>query len=138
MTSHRSRAARPEITRGLIVAGVLLAATVVIRLLSPAHLDPGVARRLLGILLGAVVVGYANGVPKALSPLMRMRCDPAAEQALRRFTGWSLALGGTAYAAAWAIAPLTHANLIGASLLGTAVLLVLVRIALAGPGRSRD
>ena len=123
-------------SRGLIVAGVLLGVAAGLKLLSPGHLSPEAAHRILGVLLGAVVVVYANAVPKALSPLMQMRCDPVAEQAIRRFTGWSLVLGGAAYSGVWAIAPLAYANLLAASLLGSTVLLVVLRLARSGRSRS--
>ena len=71
-----------------------------------------------------------NAVPKAFVPLLHLGCDPVAEQAMRRFAGWALALGGAAYAVAWAIAPLSAANMIAAILLGTALLLIIVRLAL--------
>lgn len=138
MTKDRSDAARAGIVRGLIVAGGLLGAAVAIRLLTPAHLGAASAHRVMGVLMGAVVVLYANAVPKALTPLVRMRCDPGVEQALRRFTGWSLTLGGVAYVAVWAIAPLAYANLLAASLLGTALLLVVLRVALTLAGRPRS
>jgi hypothetical protein len=127
----RSQTSHAALFRGLVVASGLLGITVVLKLLSPAHLGTDTARRILGVLMGAVVVIYANAVPKTLSPLLQLRCDPAVEQALRRFTGWSLVLGGAAYALAWAIAPLTYANILAAALLGTAVLLVVFRLALA-------
>lgn len=85
------------------------------------------ARRLWGVLLGAVVIVYANAAPKTLPPLARMRCDPAAEQALRRFTGWALVAGGLGYAAAWLFAPLQSARLLAAGSLGGALLLVVLR-----------
>lgn len=129
MTTNRSQALRVSIPHGLILAGLLLAVSVALKLLSPDHLSPELARRLLGVLMGTVVVVYANAVPKALSPLIRMRCDPVAEQAMRRFAGWSLALGGAAYAVAWVIAPLKDANVLAATLLGAALLLVVARLA---------
>lgn len=130
MTSNRLHAPTGPISRGLIIAGLLLAAAAALRLLSPGHLSPELADRLLGILMGAVVVIYANAVPKAFVPLLHLRCDPVAEQAMRRFAGWALAQGGAAYAVAWAIAPLSAANMIAAILLGTALLLIIVRLAL--------
>ena len=133
MTNHRTDASRGAIVRGLAVALALIAATVALRLLSPALIAPDTARRAFGVLLGVVVIAYANAVPKLLPSLERMRCDPATDQALRRFTGWALAIGGAAYAAAWVIAPVARANLIGAALLGAAVLAVLIRLALAPP-----
>ncbi len=129
MTTDRSQRSRAAISRALITAGVLLGVSLALALLSPAHLSEGSARRMLGVLLGAVVVIYANAVPKALSPLLQLRCDPAAEQAMRRFTGWSLVLGGAAYAVAWVIAPLANANALSASLLGASLLLVVARLA---------
>lgn len=137
MTDDRARASRAAILRGLLVAGALLGAAAALGRLGPAQLGPGTARRLLGVLLGAVVIGYANAVPKALPSLLRMRCDPAADQALRRFTGWSLVLGGVGYALAWAVAPLAHANLLAAALLGTAVLAVVLRLARVGSAPRR-
>ena len=87
--------ARNSILRGLIIASLIIVIAFALKLLSPQYISPDLATRLLGVLLGAVVTIYANEAPKALTPLLRMRCDPVAEQAMRRFTGWSLALGGT-------------------------------------------
>lgn len=137
MTTNRSEASRVSISRGLIVAGLLLGVSLALKLLSPDHLSPELARRLLGVLIGAVVVVYANAVPKALTPLIQMRCDPAAEQATRRFSSWSLALGGAAYVVAWLIAPFESANVLAASLLGAALLLGGVRLTWAMAGGSR-
>lgn len=137
MTTNRPQASRVSISRELIVAGLVLGVSVALALLSPDHLSPELARRLLGVLIGAVVVVYANAAPKALSPLIQMRCDPVAEQAMRRFTGWSLTLGGSAYVLTWLIAPLESANVLAASLLGAALLLVVVRLTWAMARRSR-
>jgi len=129
MTTGRLDTSRSSIARGLVVAGVLLGVTIMLKRLSPEHISPDVGRRALGVLLGAVVVFYANVVPKALSPLMSMRWDPAAEQSARRLTGWSLVLGGAGYAVTWLIAPLAYSNVISGILLGAALLLVVVRLA---------
>ena len=126
-----SRTSRSAISRALLIAGLMLTAAVVLRLLAPDQISPELARRLLGVLLGLVVAGYANLVPKALAALTRMRCDPAADQAVRRFTGWSLALGGVAYAVTWAVAPLALAAVIAGGFLGGALLLVILRFTVA-------
>jgi hypothetical protein len=137
MTTNRSPTARASIVQALIVAGLFLAATAALKLLTPEHLSRELANRLLGVLLGVVVVVYANAVPKALTPLARLRCDPATEQALRRFTGWSITLGGAAYAVAWMIAPIESADIVATSLLGTALLPVIARLVWAKTRRSR-
>jgi hypothetical protein len=138
MRTDRSNESRAALFRGLIIAGVLIGITAVLRFLTPMHVSPETARRALGALMGAVVVVYANEVPKALTPLVRMRCEPAVEQAMRRFTGWSLVLGGMSYSLAWLIAPLGNANLLAASLLATSLLFVVLRIARARSGRFRS
>ena len=124
----QSTAPGASIRRGLVIAGLLLGVAVTLRLLSPEHLSPELARRMMGVLMGAVVIVYANAVPKALLPLMQLRCDPADEQAMRRFTGWTLVLGGAGYSTAWLLAPVDNANLIAAVLLGVALILVVGRL----------
>lgn len=137
MTTHPSEFTQISILRSLMIAGLLLGVSAALAFLSPEFISPGLAQRLLGALMGAVVVVYANAAPKALLPLDQLRCAPAAEQAKRRFTGWTLTLGGAAYALAWMIAPLEHANLISASLLGAALLLVVARLVWGVPSGSR-
>ena len=129
MTTNRTTDFRAEITRGVILAALLLGASLAAKRLSPQYVNPDLAHRLLGVLMGAVVVIYANTVPKTLTPLLQTRCEPSAAQAVRRFTGWSLVIGGAAYALAWASAPLRIADLLAVSFLGASVLLVAARVA---------
>jgi len=77
--------------------------------LSPDYISAALGQRLLGLVLGLLVVVYANSVPKALAPLLQIRCDPAAEQAMRPIHRHRLVLGGVAYAVTWLIAPLESA-----------------------------
>jgi len=108
------------VCRAVVVAGFILAASALLAWASPEYLDPEWARRLGGVLLGGVVVAYANAVPKALS--RRMRCTtPGADQAARRLAGWALVLGGLGYMLAWLLAPLHLAGMIGGLTLGFAV-----------------
>jgi hypothetical protein len=128
---------RESLVRALIIAGLFLGSSLALRLLSPDHLSADLARRWLGVLTGLVLVVYANALPKELSPLARMRCDPAAEQAMRRFAGWALTLGGGAYAMAWLVAPLDRANPIAVGLLGTSLVLVVGRLTWSIARKSR-
>lgn len=108
--------------RAVLVASAILASAALLAWATPAHLDPEWSRRLLGALFGAVVVAYANDIPKALAARARMRCTSAgADQAARRFAGWSLVLGGLAYMLAWLLAPLDLAAMLGGLALGSAV-----------------
>ncbi len=119
---------------GLVVAAAFTGAALLLRALTPEHISIEVGQRLFGILCGLLVIAYANVVPKTLVPLVRLRGDPAREQALRRFAGWSLLLGGLVYALAWLLAPLQYARAIAIAGLGTATLLVVLRCLWAGRG----
>ena len=129
MTTNSAQTSIFSISRSLIIAGVLLGVAMTLKLLAPDHISPDLARRMMGVLMGMVVLIYANAVPKALSPLIQIRCDPIEEQAIRRFTGWTLVLGGAGYAAAWVIAPMQYAKTVAAILLGAALLQVIARAA---------
>ncbi|BDT58306.1 hypothetical protein MasN3_18000 [Massilia varians] len=109
-----------HLCRAVLAAACILGASSLLTWAAPAYLDPEWARRLAGVLLGAIVVVYANAIPKALAA--RMRCaSPAADQAARRFAGWALVLGGLGYMLAWLAAPIGVAGMVGGLALGTAV-----------------
>ncbi|WP_426117061.1 hypothetical protein [Massilia sp. PWRC2] len=118
---------RTQLLRALLAAGILLLTAGVSKIASPAFLSADGAARLLGIAMGALVVMYANQAPKILAPLAS-RCSAAHTQALRRFTGWALVLGGLGYMAAWLLAPVDQAATLALALLGTAFALVLLRL----------
>jgi hypothetical protein len=129
MTTNRSTGFRAGIIQGLVIAGLMLASAVGLKHLPPGHVSPEMTQRLLRMLIGVPAVFYANAASKGLTPLIQMRCSPAAEQAVRRFSAWTLTLGGVAYMVTWAIAPLGTADVLATSLLGGAVLVVIARLA---------
>jgi hypothetical protein len=116
--------------RSILAAAFILAASATLAWLAPTYLSTEWSHRWLGVLLGSVVVCYSNAIPKALAA--RSRCSAAAEQAARRFAGWSLVLGGLGYALAWLLAPIGLANLIAGAILATALLLAVLRCLRAG------
>lgn len=118
---------RAHLLRGLVIAGALLLASYALSRASPATISVDCAQRVLGVMMGALVVLYANSAPKILSPLTA-GCSAKGEQALRRFTGWALVLGGLGYMGAWLFAPVAQAAVIALALLGLAFALVVVRV----------
>ena len=113
--------------RALFAAAVILGTSAALKWAAPEHLSPEWALRLTGALLGFVVVVYANVIPKSLTSLARLRGSPAAEQAARRFAGWSLVLGGLGYVSAMLLAPLAVMHMAGGAILAAALAAALVR-----------
>jgi hypothetical protein len=118
--------------RALFAAAVILGASAALKWAAPEHLSPEWALRLSGALLGLVVVFYANVIPKSLISLSRLRGSPAAEQAARRFAGWSLVLGGLGYILAMLAAPLASMHLVGGAMLAAALAAAVLRCLRAG------
>ncbi len=135
MMTDTAQPSRPSLVVPLVTAAALITLSLLLRALTPEHLDPDHARRILGVAMGALVVFYSNAIPKALTPMMPGRRDHAADQAHRRFAGWSLVLGGLGFAAVWAVAPIAHATVLSVAVLGTALAAVIARVVGIGPKR---
>ncbi len=111
--------------RSLLLAALMIGISALLSWLAPAHISTELSHRLLGALLGAMVVAYANAIPKALAA--RTRCAPAAQQAARRFAGWILVLGGFGNMLAWLLVPIGAANLTASLILASSLLLAVLR-----------
>jgi hypothetical protein len=73
--------------------------------------DPEIGRRIVQVIVGLALAGYANFMPKQLKrPMASLRAETVAQAALR-VSGWSFTLAGLAYAALWAFGPLGFADL---------------------------
>lgn len=83
------------------------------------------ARRAMQVLIGLMLAGYANLMPKRLGPARGSPRAEAAAQAVLRTGGWSLTLAGVAYAALWAFAPLGLADTAGIVVVATAMMLTI-------------
>lgn len=115
------------LARSLIAAALIIGISAALAWLAPVYISSELSHRLLGALLGAVVVVYSNAIPKVLTARARRHAAPGADQAARRFAGWILVLGGFGYAFAWLLAPIAIAGLLGGAILATALLLAIVR-----------
>jgi hypothetical protein len=118
--------------RALFAALLIVAASAALKWAAPGYLSPEWALRLSGALLGLVVVFYANVIPKSLTSLARLRGSPAAEQAARRFAGWSLVLGGLGYILAMLVAPLASMHPVGGAILAVSLAAAMLRCLRAG------
>ena len=113
------------IRRALSVAALyLLTALILDQLRLHQVIGAEAVQRLMGLLMGTVVILSANLIPKRLVPLARLSCDPAREQALRRVCGRVLVLGGLGYTLAFVLAPIQVAPVLAICLLAPAVVVV--------------
>ena len=97
-----------ELVRGVVVAGLLIAAALAAvgarRAGLIADTDPA---RISGILAGLVLAFYGNFIPRRLVRYEPDSVRPARQQAALRFSGWAFVLAGLANALVWAFAPST-------------------------------
>ena len=118
-----------RIRSALAFAAAYVALPLVAAVVGRHDLDPELSTRMIGVLMGALVLAWANAVPKQLMPLARLSCDPAREQALRRFSGWTLALGALGYLLAYALAPIAIAGTLAICILAPATAAVALAVA---------
>lgn len=75
------------------------------------------ARQAVQIVIGLMLAGYANLMPKQLGRARAsLRAEIAAQTALR-VGGWSMTLAGLTYAAIWAFAPVDFAQTFGTAVI---------------------
>ncbi|MCZ6894867.1 MAG: hypothetical protein O7H40_12605 [Gammaproteobacteria bacterium] len=99
-------AERRFFTGSVIVAGLILAATLGIKLIDTlGDFDSDNLERVWGVVIGAVLVVMGNVLPKILRPLAAQRCSESKTQSIQRFAGWSFVLAGLAYAIVWMVLP---------------------------------
>lgn len=122
--------------RAVLAAALIIGISAALAWLAPRYISTETSHRLLGALLGSVVVVYANAIPKLLVRRQGGAAHCAADQAARRFAGWSIVLGGIGYMLAWLLAPIGSAALIGGSVLATCVLVALARCLRGGARRA--
>lgn len=126
------------IRNALILAGLMLALALGLAWANNAgHLSEETSRRASQVLAGLVVVYFANLVPKSLEPLLA-GCEPSRAQAMQRFGGWTLVIGGLGYSVAWLVAPLEVAKPAAIAILATALVLVVGRCAWTVMTRRRE
>jgi len=134
LASRRSR--NEEADRGVpraladavVLAGLILAISLSERLAATLGVDRDFSYRAVMVMVGAFLAFTGNTIPKTLTPLSALRCDPARAQACQRFTGWTWAVTGLAFAMAWLALPEVLAASVSMLLIVSAVSATLVLI----------
>jgi hypothetical protein len=124
----REEAARRDsgrsVRRGIVTAGLILAISLGAKLagaLGAVHYDD-IALRATMAITGVFLAAIGNAIPKTLTPLTAVNCDPAKVQAVRRLAGWIWAVAGLAVAIAWLTLPINLAETTSFLLLPSAIL----------------
>src|SRR5262245_50216479 len=96
------------VRRALAFAGMMLACSLLARFAPRLGLfvDIATTKRFSMAMLGVFLVITGNALPKMLTPLSDLRCDPAKVQAFQRFSGWMWVLTGLAFSGIWLLSPL--------------------------------
>lgn len=105
------RAARGTVRSGIATAGVILAISLGAKLagaLGAAQYGDMALRATMAI-VGAFLAVTGNAIPKTLTPLATLHCDPAKVQAVQRRAGWIWTLAGLAVAMVWLTLPVNQA-----------------------------
>jgi hypothetical protein len=95
---------------------------------SGASSSPDFALRATMAIAGAFLAFTGNAIPKMLTPLASLRCDPARAQVARRFAGWTWVLAGVVVCVAWLVLPIVLAQTATLILLPAAMLATLAQL----------
>ena len=118
------RDAGGSVRRGIATAGLILMISLGAKLgvaLGAVHFGD-IALRAPMAIVGAFLAVTGNAIPKTLTPLASLQCDPAKVQAVQRLAGWTWTLAGLAVAIAWLTLPINVAEAMSYLLLPTAIL----------------
>ena len=84
------------------------------------YLSDETVRRTVQVTIGLGLAAYSNFTPKQIGAAGSPQAE-ALKQRLLRVTGWSMVIGGLAYAGLWAFAPLNFANVASVAVVLTAL-----------------
>jgi hypothetical protein len=121
----KEEAARRDagVRRGIVTAGLILVISLGAKLAATlgAVYHGDIALRATMAITGAFLAVTGNAIPKTLTPLAALHCDPAKVQTIQRLAGWIWVLAGLAVAIAWLTLPVNLAEAMSFLLLPSAI-----------------
>jgi len=110
----------------IVVAVVFLGAAAALRYAQSLDLiTPDATKRTIQIMVGLMLAGYANLMPKDVGRWPSSPVAAARTQSALRVGGWLITLAGIAHAGLWAFAPLGFANMASMAVVATATLITM-------------
>ena len=96
-----------SIAGALVVAGAMLAVAIGFRIANAygAEIDHDTRTRVVTAMFGLMVAWFGNMIPKTVTPLEQLRCDPARYEARQRRAGWAFVLAGIGWSLSWLLLP---------------------------------
>jgi hypothetical protein len=134
------RAAGDSIRSAVVFAGLVLVISLGMKLATAlgAIGDNDLSRRATMVILGAFFVVTGNRMPKTLTPLVALQCDPARLQAFQRLAGWTWVLTGLAFAIVWLLLPLDLAKPVSVVVLMAGMLVTASQLVRLRTSRRRE
>ncbi len=123
-------------TTALLIGGLVAAVLAFALAKEFGVIDGSLAKRVVGMLFGAILIVAGNFLPKIVQPFNAPSRNMAKTKAVERFAGRTFVLAGIIYIAVWVLARPEHAMLISSAigLIAFAVVgMVCVRIAFNAP-----
>jgi hypothetical protein len=99
--------------------------------------ETDLARRGTMVIFGLFFALTGNAMPKTLTPLAALQCNPAKVQAFQRFAGWTWVLTGLVFAMVWLVMPVGVARPASVGLLVVAMVAIVTQIVRLRASRSR-
>jgi len=131
LTSNPARrGAADSIRSGVVFAGSIMAISLGAKLATTLGGGQGadLSTRASMVVIGAFFMFTGNALPKTLTPLAALKCDPARVQAFQRLSGWIWVITGLGYAVAWLALPLDLAKPVSLALLMSGMLVIVGQI----------
>jgi len=118
------REAGGSVRSGIVTAGLILLISLGSKLAAAlGAVNSGDSALRATMAIGGVFLAVTgNAIPKNLTPMAALHCDPVKVQAVQRFAGWIWALAGLAVAIAWLTLPVNLAEAMSFLLLPSAIL----------------
>ena len=124
---------------GILGAGLGMGIYLALNLLvSNGYVDDPTATRAGHVLYGMAFLIIGNMLPKKICPLPDISLSSPRVQSLRRFAGWTLALAGLSYSITWLLVPANIAEIVGVSIAGVCLVLVIPPTIWVALTRNRD
>jgi hypothetical protein len=106
-----------------IGAGLLVLSAFMKYLQSAGQVDAETTRRTVQVVVGLVLAGYGNYMPKRLAGAPAPACATTRSQSALRVGGWAMTLAGLTQAALWALAPVPVADMVASAVVAIAVVI---------------